>query len=255
MRIRVLIVDDEVLARERIRDLLRGQPEFEIAGECANGRDAVQKILELAPDLLFLDVQMPGLNGLDVLEAVGPRHMPVVIFVTAYDQYALKAFEVHALDYLLKPFDRPRFQKSLQRARTQIERQRNGDLNDRLMELLEEVKGTRKFLDRLVVKDAGRIFFLKADEIDWVESAGNYLRLHVGKESHLLRETMGRFERQLDPSQFLRIHRSTIANIERVKEFRPLFHGEYAVVLHGGRQLTLSRAYRGRLDEHLRKGR
>jgi two-component system, LytTR family, response regulator len=253
MRIRVLIVDDEMLARDRIRDLLQGQAEFEIVGECSNGRDAVQKILEIEPDLLFLDVQMPGLNGLDVLEEVGPGHMPVVIFVTAYDQYALKAFEVHALDYLLKPFDRPRFQKSLQRARAQIQRQRTGHLNDRLTSLLNDLKGGRKFLDRLVVKGAGRIFFLKANEIDWVEAAGNYLRLHVGKESHLLRETMGRFEQQLDPHQFLRIHRSTIVNIERVKEFRPLFHGEYSVVLRDGRRLTLSRAYRGRLDEHLRK--
>jgi two-component system, LytTR family, response regulator len=253
MRIRVLIVDDEVLARERIRDLLKGQSEFEMIGECSNGSDAVQKILELEPDLLFLDVQMPGLNGLEVLEAVGPEHLPVVIFVTAYDQYALRAFEVHALDYLLKPFDRPRFQKSLQRAQAEIQRQRTGNLNDRLMALLEGLKGTRKFLDRLVVKDAGRIFFLRANEIDWVEAAGNYLRLHIGKESHLLRETMHRFERQLDPNQFLRIHRSTIVNIERVKEFRPLFHGEYAVILRDGRQLTLSRAYRVRLDEHLHK--
>ncbi|MBZ5537413.1 MAG: LytTR family DNA-binding domain-containing protein [Acidobacteriia bacterium] len=253
MSIRVLIVDDEVLARERIRDLLRGQSGYEVIGECSNGRDAVQKILELEPDLLFLDVQMPGLNGLDVVEAVGPGHMPVVIFVTAYDQYALKAFEVHALDYLLKPFDRPRFQKSLQRAQVQIQQQRTGNLDDRLRVLLEDLKGTRKFLDRLVVKDAGRIFFLKANEIDWVEAAGNYLRLHVGKESHLLRETMGRFEHQLDPNHFLRIHRSAIVNIERVKEFRPLFHGEYSVILRDGRQLTLSRAYRGRLNEHLRR--
>jgi two-component system LytT family response regulator len=252
MRIRVLIVDDEVLARKRIRDLLEGQADVEIVGECSNGRDAVHKVLELGPDLLFLDVQMPGLNGLGVLEAVSPERMPVVIFVTAYDQYALKAFEVHALDYLLKPFDRSRFRESLQRARAQIQRVRTGDLSERLMSLLHDLKGERKFLDRLVVKAAGRIFFLRVDEIDWIEAAGNYLRLHVGRESHLLRETMSRIEHQLDPDQFLRIHRSTIVNIEQVKELRPLFHGEYAVILRDGRQLTLSRAYRGRLDERLR---
>src|SRR5262249_52464192 len=188
-RIRTVIAEDEVLARERLRGLLEAEPDIEVVGESSNGREAVAAIQELQPDLVFLDVQMPVLDGLGVVGAVGTDTMPAVIFVTAYDRYALHAFEVHALDDLLKPFDRPRFQKALAHAREQLAREKTADLSDRLVALLEDAPGSRKTLDRLVIKSAGRVFFVKTDEIDWIEAAGNYARIHVGSESHLLRET------------------------------------------------------------------
>jgi two-component system LytT family response regulator len=179
--------------------------------------------------------------------------MPAIIFVTAYDQYALRAFDVHALDYLLKPFDRERFQKALQRGRQQIQQATNGDLNQRLLALLEDLRTERKWLERLVIKSGGRVFFLKVNEIDWIEAAGNYVRLHVERESHLLRETIKNLENQLDPNKFLRISRSTIVRIDRIKELQPWFHGEYAILLHDGTQLTSSRGYREKLDALLGK--
>lgn len=253
MRIRALIVDDEPLARERIRTLLDDEPEIDIIGECGDGLRAVSDIQEHAPDLLFLDVQMPEMDGFEVLKTLAPDRMPAVIFVTAYDQYALRAFDVHALDYLLKPFDRERFQKALRRAKAHISSQRSDDVNKRLLALLEDLKSGPKYLDRLVIKSGGRVFFLRTDEIDWMEAAGNYVRLHVGKESHLLRDTMGGLEARLDPQKFLRIHRSTIVNLERIKELQPWFHGEYQVVLRDGTKLTLSRSYRDSLQELLGK--
>ena len=238
---RVLIVDDEPLACERIRTLLAGERGIEIAGECHDGKSAVDAIRRLAPDLVFLDVQMPEMDGFGVLERLNRDRMPAVIFVTAFDQYAIKAFEVCALDYLLKPFDRERFAKALARARS------SGDLTARLGALLEEWSGRRKYLDRLVIRSGGRVFFLRVEEIDWIESAGNYVRLHCGNEGHLYRETMARMESSLDPARFARIHRSTIVNVERVKELHPLFRGDYTVILRNGRELTLSKGYRGRL--------
>jgi len=248
-KIRTLIVDDEPLARERLRALLGGEGDVEVVGECANGKTAVEAIESLKPDLVFLDVQMPVLDGLGVVEAVGAEEMPAVIFVTAYDRYALRAFEVHALDYLLKPFDRPRFQQAVQRAREQLQRHKSAELNERLVALLEDSQTNRKPQDRLVIKAGGRVFFLKTEEIDWIEAAGNYARIHVGKESHLLRETMSALETRLDPEKFLRIHRSTIVNIERIQELQPWFHGDYVVILRDGTQLTLSRGYRQKIQE------
>jgi two-component system LytT family response regulator len=174
--------------------------------------------------------------------------MPLAIFITAYDRYALRAFEVHALDYLLKPFDRDRFQVALDRAKGQVKRQSNGDISQRLVALLEDVKAQRKPADRLVVKSGGKVYFLRVDEIDWVEAAGNYVRLHVGEETHLLREKMSALEARLNPEQFLRIHRSTMVNVERIQELQPWFHGDYVVVLRSGAQLTLSRSYRHKLQ-------
>jgi two-component system LytT family response regulator len=249
MTIRALIVDDEPLARERLRALLAGDPDVEVVGECSDGREAIAAVREHRPDLLFLDVQMPKLDGFQVLEAIGPEHLPVVIFVTAYDCYALRAFEVHALDYLLKPFDRQRFDKALGRAKTRIQRSRTADVSQQLVGLLEDVKAARKPLERLVIKSAGRVFFLRLEEIDWIEAAGNYTRLHVGSETHLLRETMGGLETKLDPDKFLRIHRSTIVNIERIQELQPWFHGDYVVILRDGTQLTMSRNYRQKLQD------
>lgn len=248
-KIRALIVDDEPLARERIADLLANDAEVEIIGECGDGLAAVAAIEHHKPDLLFLDVQMPELDGFGVLEAIEEARAPVIIFVTAYDQYALRAFEVHALDYLLKPFDRERFDKALQRAKHQIARERGGAVNRELVALLADLKARPKPLERLVIKAGGRVFFLRVDEIDWIESAANYVKLHVGKESHLLRETINGLAAKLDPDKFIRIHRSIIINLERVKELQPWFHGDYVVILQDGTQLTSSRNYR----EHLRK--
>jgi len=248
MKIRTIIVDDEPLARERIRALLADELDIEMIGEYANGREAVDAIQRHKPDLLFLDVQMPELDGFGVLQRLGAEKLPAVIFVTAYDQYALRAFEVHALDYLLKPFDRERFQKALQRARLQIQQAQDGDLNQRLLALLENLQPERKWLERLVIKAGGRVFFLKVEEIDWIEAAGNYVRLHAGRESHLLRETVKNLETQLDPKKFLRVNRSTIVRIDRIKELQPWFNGEYAIILQEGSRLTSSRGYREKLE-------
>ncbi len=244
---RVLIVDDEPLACERIRTLLAAEPGIEIAGECHDGRSAVKAISGIAPDLVFLDVQMPEMDGFAVLDQISSEAMPAVIFVTAFDQYAIKAFEVFALDYLLKPFDRERFAKALARGRVECERRSATDLSARLRSVLDEWKQRKPHLDRLVIRSSGRVFFLRVDELDWVESAGNYVRLHAGREEYLYRETMSRLEALLDPEKFARIHRSTIVNLERVKELHPQFRGDYAVILRDGRKLTLSKAYRDRL--------
>ena len=250
-KIRTLIVDDEPLARERLVDMLVGDKEVEIVGECGNGLTAVAAIDGYKPDLIFLDVQMPELDGFGVLEAIEEK--PVIVFVTAYDQYALRAFEVHALDYLLKPFDRERFDKALQRAKHQIARERAGAVNQELVTLLADLKARPKPLERLVIKAGGRVFFLRVDEIDWIEAAANYVKLHVGRESHLLRETINGLAARLDSGKFLRIHRSIIINLERVKELQPWFHGDYVVIMQNGTQLTSSRNYREQLRKLLGK--
>lgn len=249
--IRVLLVDDEPLAREMIREMLKDDSEAEVAGECVNGREAIEAIQEHNPDLIFLDVQMPEIGGFDVLEALKSVHMPHVIFVTAYDQYAVRAFEVHALDYLLKPFDRERFDSAWRRAKAHILATRNGEMDQRILAILEELKAGSKYLERLVIKSGGRVFFLDTDDIDWIEAEGNYVSVHTGKKSHLLRETISSLEAQLDPKKFLRIHRSSIVKIDRIKELQPWFHGEYRVILLDGTQLTLSRNYRENLQEAL----
>jgi len=244
-KIRVLIVDDEPIARRGIRLQLKGEPEIEIVGECADGMEAVAAIKTKSPDLVFLDVQMPEMDGFEVIEAVGVERMPRVIFVTAYDQYTLRAFEVHAFDYLLKPFDRDRFVKALNHAKSSLQR---GEFNRQLIRLLDDRLAARKPLERLVIKSGGRIYFLNVEEVDWIEAADNYVELHVGRESHLLRETISGLAARLDPARFLRIRHSTIVNIERVKELRPLFRGEYLIVLRDGTELTSSRRYRKNLD-------
>ena len=253
-KMKVLVADDEPLARDRLTSLLSAEPDVEVVGTARDGEEAVAAIQHHAPDLVFLDIQMPQMNGFDVIEAVGPEQMPLVIFVTAYDQHALKAFQVRALDYLLKPFDRERFTDALQRARTQIERAETGDLGRRLMAIVKDLRRDQPRTERLVVKSGGRLFFLRTDEIDWIEAAGNYVRLHVGPASHLLRETMNAIEARLDPEKFFRIHRSRIVNMERIQELQPWLNGEYAVLLRTGTRLTLSRGYREKLQERLAKG-
>jgi len=254
-KIRTLIVDDEPLARERLANLLAPVEDIEIVGQCRDGDEAVTAIHDTTPDLVFLDIQMPNMSGFDVIDAVGAVGMPLVIFVTAYDQHALRAFQVRALDYLLKPFDRDRFNEALQRARKQLERDESGDIGRRLLALVKDLRRDQPRTDRLVVKSGGRLFFLRADEIDWVEAAGNYVRLHVGNSSHLLRETMTSIESRLDPEKFFRIHRCRIVNMDRIQELQPWLNGEYAVVLRTGERLTLSRGYREKLQERLGQAR
>jgi len=244
--IRVLIVDDEPLARRGIRLQLEQQPGFEIVGECGNGLEAVTAIQDRAPDLVFLDVQMPEMDGFQVIEAVGIEQMPAVVFVTAYDAYAIRAFDVHAVDYLLKPFDRERFLQALDHARSQLLGvPRN--LGAQLRALLHEHLGGRKHLERLVVRSGGRIFFLDVATVDWIEAADNYAELHVGKQSHLVRHTLASLEARLDPEHFVRIRHSTIVNVRKVKELRPSSSGEYDVVLQSGAVLESSRRYRKKL--------
>jgi two-component system LytT family response regulator len=248
--IRTVVVDDEAPARNRLRQLLKDEADFQIIAECANGRQAVETIQREKPDLVFLDVQMPRLTGLEVCEAVvaaGAR-LPLVIFVTAYDAYALKAFEVHALDYLLKPFDRGRFQNALRHARQHLggTGARNADL--RLAALLEDLRPGSKQPDRLVFKQNGRVIFVRTETIDWVEADGNYVRLHAGQDAHYFRETLAGIEAQLAPEKFMRISRSIIVNLDRVKELQPLFYGDYVVILVNGSRLNMSRNYRDRLE-------
>jgi two-component system, LytTR family, response regulator len=255
-RIRTLIVDDEPLARRNLRVLLEKDPQIEILEECRNGREAVKAINTLSPDLIFLDIQMPEMDGFDVLEHVGPEHIQAIIFVTAFDQYALKAFDVHALDYLLKPFDDERFAHALKRAKEQIAAHEINRLSKRLLALLEERESERKdqksYLTRLMIKDAGRMTLLKVDEIDFIEADGNYAKLHAGRKAHLLREKMNDLEGRLDPVKFVRIHRSIIVNLERIKEMHPHFNGDYIVVLDDGRQLRMSRTRREHLEARLK---
>ncbi len=251
--ITALIVDDEQPGRHKIREMLKHESTIEIIGECTNGADAVEAIQSKKPDLVFLDVQMPEMDGFGVIKKLGVSNLPEIIFVTAYDHYALQAFEVHALDYLLKPFDKERFQNALQRAKDRVLQRDQSAMGQKLLSMLQEIKLNQKHSDRLVVKSEGKVFFLKTDEIDWIEAAGNYVRLHAGGESHLLRETMSGIQKKLNPNQFIRIHRSTFVNIEQIKELQPWFHGEYVVILKEGTQLTMSRGYRNNLTELLGK--
>lgn len=248
MKIRTVIVDDEPLARDRLRALLERDAEVEILAECGDGKEAVKVISKEAPDLVFLDIQMPELDGFGVLAELQGTKMPAVVFVTAYDRFALKAFEVHALDYLLKPFDRERFNKALARAKEQLGKHQTQDLSTKISSLLADLKPETKTTDRLAVKTSGRVVFVKLEEIDWIESADNYVNIHVGQTSHLLRETMAAIEQRLPSRNFVRISRSAIVNIDRVKELQPLFHGEYAVILRTGARLTLTRGYRESLS-------
>ena len=247
-KLTTLIVDDEPLARERLLGLLSNESDIEVLGQCRDGEEAVSAIHERHPDLVLLDVEMPRMDGFEVIDTIGPERMPMVIFVTAYDQHAIKAFQVRALDYLLKPFDRDRFSDALQRARTQIESQTNGDLGKRLLALMKDMKRDAPKTDRLVVKSGGRLFFLRADEIDWIEAAGNYVRVHAGASSLLLHESLASLAERLDPTRFARIHRSTVVNLDRVREMQPWFHGDAVVVLRDGTKLDVSRTYRAALE-------
>lgn len=247
MQIRALIVDDMPLARKRVKRFLASYPEIQVIGECSNGKEAVTAISELQPNLLFLDVQMPEMGGFEVLQRIDPETMPAVIFITAYEQFALKAFDAHAIDYLLKPFNRERFSWAISRAQITINQHETGALNQRLNAFLQEIKPQTKFLKRVVVKSGGGAVILPIDAVDYVQAAGNYIKLKSGKASYLIRQRLTHFETKVDPNKFIRIHRSTIVNIERIKEMHPLFNGDQTLVLHDGTQLTMSRSYRENL--------
>jgi two-component system LytT family response regulator len=247
MTIRAIIVDDEPLARVRIADLLNAAEDVDVIAQCANGADAITAIEELQPDLLFLDVQMPEIDGFDVLQAIGYGQVPVVIFVTAYDQFALRAFEAHALDYLLKPFDDERFEAALQRARDRIGQRKTGEVDRRLLALLKDARVDRGYLQRLVVPSGHRSVFIRVEQIDWIEAERNYVRLHVGDRSYLLRENVSRIASALDPAMFCQIHRSTVVNVDRIQAVESLSHAEYVVILHDGTKLTSGRKYRSNL--------
>ena len=246
MKIKTIIVDDERHARQKIRALLAAEADVEVVRECANGDDAIRAICEVRPDLVFLDVQMPGRNGFDVVREVGDAAKHVV-FVTAFDQYAVRAFEVQALDYVLKPFDRERFEKTMQRVRAHLAE--GEGLQEKLLALVEQVQQPRAAtLERLMIRSAGRITFLRVGEIDWIEAADNYVRVHAGRDSHLIRETMNHLETQLDRRKFVRIHRSAIVNIDAISEIRALFHGDYSILLRTGIEIPLGRSFRERLE-------
>jgi len=289
VRVRVLIVDDEALARQRVRRLLQNEADVEVVGEAESGHDAVTMIRELQPDLVCLDVQMPGLDGFGVLGEIEGGHVPMVLFVTAYDEHAQRAFDVHAVDYVLKPVDSDRFRAAFDKARKQ---RANAVAAERLGELLETVRrladggsgdsrdgmtglaglaaaglggtatatapaanGTAaangRYASRILVKQDGRMFFVKTTEIDWIEADRNYVRLHVGKTAHTIRERISHLEETLDPRLFARIHRSTIVNLNRVREMQQWFSGDYVVILEDGTRLRLSRHYRDRVEKQV----
>lgn len=249
--IRTLIVDDEPLARQGVRRLLEADPDVEIIGECGDGLEALERIRIDRPALIFLDVQMPEMDGFEVLAALQPDEMPMVVFVTAYDQHALQAFQVHALDYLLKPFEVERFQEALARAKVQLRHKGVPNVTKQILEMLDGTKAGKGGLGRIMVRSSGRITFVRVEEVDWIEAQGDYICLHSQGRKHLVREKISDMEDQLSPNAFLRIHRSTMVNVSRIKEMQPLFHGEYAVVLHDGTRLTMSRSFRDKVFDRL----
>jgi two-component system, LytTR family, response regulator len=249
-KIRTLIADDEPIARSRLAALLREENDIEIVGECSSGLETLSAIERTSPDLVFLDIQMAEMNGMELARLLG-QNRPAIVFVTAYDEYALDAFEVHALDYLLKPFSAERFKSALAHARDHLAQRRTSVVGREVLALVPGIESPDPLRDRLVVRSGGRIYFVRTADIDWCEAAGNYVQLHVGRATHLVRETMGNLEGKLDPRRFARIHRSTIVSIDRIQELRSSFNGEYVVVLRDDTRLTLSRGYRDALQARL----
>lgn len=260
VRVRAVIVDDEPLARDCVRIALAGVPEVEVVAECGNGLDAVSSIRELEPDLVLLDVQMPGLDGFGVIEEIGVDEMPTVVFITAYDEHALRAFEIHAVDYLMKPFDDERFRDAVRHAVERIRLRQAESLSTRLAAVLREMPpaleaesgvaegapaaGADSFARRILVKRRDRFRFIEVRDVDFFEAAGNYIRVHAGEETHLIRATLSGTLERLDPARFVRIHRSTIVNLDRIREIQPWVGGDYIAILEDGRELRVSRTYR-----------
>ena len=244
MKLRVVIADDEPLGRERLRLFLQAEPDSEIVAECRNGKEAVEAIRKTSPDLVFLDVKMPELDGFGVLEALVDVPLPAIVFVTAFDQFAVRAFEANAVDYLLKPFDRDRFETAFQRVRRRLQHlSKQQSRNHLLSEVLASLQSQTARLERLTVKSGKRISIVKTTDIDWLRAADNYTELHVGSVTHLLRMTIGALAAQL-PTQFVRISRSVLVNLTRIAEIRPKSHGDCLVILEDGTQLVASRSHR-----------
>jgi two-component system LytT family response regulator len=246
MTLRVVVADDEPIGRQRLVRLLQAEPETEVVATCADGEQAVEAIREHAPDIVLLDIQMPHLDGFEVVAALGDALQPAVIFVTAHDQYAVRAFEVHAFDYLLKPVDQDRLREAMVRATSGSSRAPHGTATRRILTLLEELNARERIRgrERLVVRTPERAFFLRSDSIDWIEAAGKFVHLHVGRAVHALRESMAELEQELDPGRFLRISRSVIVNLDRIQEIQPWFQGDYVLILTDGTRLTSTRGYR-----------
>jgi two-component system LytT family response regulator len=249
--IKVLIVDDEPLARRRIRTLLANHADVEIVAECANGWEAVAAIERNAPDLMFLDVQMPEMDGLSVIESCANKPLPLVIFVTAYNNYGLAAFDFHAVDYLLKPFDQGRFEKAFEKAHARLSLDKKLDLPNKLTEIINQISLKNNYRKHIAIRQDGRVFLVKTEEIEWIEAERNYVRLYVGHESYLRREAIGNVEGQLDPNGFRRVHRSAIVNINFIRELRSVSGGDYQIILRNGKELVLSRTYQKNLPEFL----
>ena len=253
MTLRVAVVDDEPVARRRMRRMLRREPELDVVAEAGDGRAAIEAIVTHRPDLVFLDVQMPELDGFDVVREIGDR-VPAVVFVTAFDQYALRAFEVHAIDYLLKPFTPERLHQSVEQVRLRMSTgRRESTVDPRLAALLDEVQERGRYLQRVPVRAGARIVLLDTSEVDWIQAADNYVLFHSAGREYLMRETLVRLEQELDPRQFVRIHRSALVRLDRIGEMLPSVHGDFRVTLKNGAQLTLSRHYRERVERILRR--
>jgi two-component system LytT family response regulator len=256
MNMRALIVDDEPLARQRIRLLARDEPDLQIMGECADAADALAAIHRASPDLLFLDVQMPEMDGFELLRKLPPERLPVVIFTTAYDKHAVRAFEIHALDYLLKPFQPERFKAAIHRARQHLANRQASSAAHGLLDLLatrqNSSPSSTQYLTRLTAKTDDKVVVIKTVDIDSIESAGNYVAVNAGKQTHILRDTLNSLEKQLDPEKFLRVSRSAIVNLDRVKELQPMFKGEHIIVLHNGKRLAMTRGLLRDLEQALK---
>ena len=247
--IRTVVADDEPLARTKLRVLLKGEPDVRLVAECANGLETIQAVRTYRPDLLLLDVEMPEIGGFEVLQALDPEETPFVIFTTAYNDYAVRAFEAEALDYLMKPFAEPRLREAIGRARQQLAFHEGVISVNRVREFLSRAPSPSGFLERLVIKAAGRVVFLNVDEIDWIEAAANYVRIHTAKDSHLMRESIGRMAEKLDSARFSRVHRSVIVNVSKIRELQACNSGEYIILLRSGKELPCSRGYRQELDK------
>ena len=251
MRIKALIADDEPLARDRIREMLKEHPEVDVIGEARNGQEAIDAVANHNPDLVFLDVQMPDLDGFSVLQNLKVGQTPLIIFVTAYDQHALRAFDVHAVDYLMKPFDRKRFADAVEQAKVFMKGAKEPD-TARILSMLQEIKAGERYLERFAIKNGETVVFVRAEDVDAIEAQGNYVRLSLAGSSHMLRDTLNNIESQINPRMFVRIHRRTIVNINRVKEVQTWARGEYRVVLSTGARYTLSRGYRQHFEKFIK---
>lgn len=253
-KIRTLIVDDMPLTREHIKNSIAGEKELQVIGECEDGKEAITAIKTLKPDLIFLDIQMPEADGFQVIEHFGAEQMPVVIFVTAFDEFALRAFEACALDYLLKPFKKERLLRALERAKGEIKLKKSGGIDQHLRQLLTEVAKESKYLKRIMVKVNEQTILLPTHEIDWIEAAGNYLEIHARGGTYLIRERMNTMKQRLNPETFARVHRSTIVNLDRIKTFYHLFHGDYLIVLNDNTELKMSRSFYEKFIQLLKNG-